>query len=93
MFMASKNYADAADYYYRALKQSSFQGSSYAVEQAGDCFSAGEQIPQSPAQPTGQGHSRRPQEFADGWNNLGTVYLPGEEDTENPWSITSGRSS
>jgi tetratricopeptide (TPR) repeat protein len=72
IFMARKNYADAADYYYRALKQSSFKNAEVwnklgiAFQQEGKYHSARKAY-------TNATHADKT--FAEGWNNIGTVYF------------------
>lgn len=72
IFMARKNYADAADYYYRALKRGSFQDAALwnklgiAFQQENKFHSAREAYNKAiHVDPS----------FAEGWNNLGTVYF------------------
>jgi tetratricopeptide (TPR) repeat protein len=72
IFMARKNYADAADYYYRALKRGSFQDAALwnklgiALQQENKFRSAREAYQKAVhADPS----------FAEAWNNLGTVYF------------------
>ncbi len=71
IFMARKNYGDAEDYYYRALKQSSFKDAEL-WNKLGIAF-----------QVDGKFHSSRKafanavhinKDFAEAWNNTGTVY-------------------
>jgi tetratricopeptide (TPR) repeat protein len=72
IFMARKNYADAADYYYRALKQSSFKNPlvwnklGIAFQEEGKFHSARKAY-------TNATHADK--NFAEAWNNLGTVYF------------------
>lgn len=71
IFMARKNYADATDYYYRALKSSSFKnpvvwnklGISYQV-----------QTKYNSAQKAYASAVRVNKSFPEAWNNIGTVY-------------------
>jgi tetratricopeptide (TPR) repeat protein len=71
IFMARKNYADAADYYYQALKQSSFKNPvvwnklGIAFQQASNFHSAHRAY---------QNAIRNDGRFADAWNNQGTVF-------------------
>ena len=71
IFMARKNYADAADYYYRALKQVSFKNPvlwnkmGIAFQQENKFHSARQAYSKA---------TRADPNFAEGWNNLGTVY-------------------
>jgi tetratricopeptide (TPR) repeat protein len=71
IFMARKNYGDAEDYYYRALKQAAFKDSEL-WNKLGIAF-----------QVDGKFHSshkafsnavRIDKNFAEAWNNIGTVY-------------------
>jgi tetratricopeptide (TPR) repeat protein len=72
IFMARKNYVEAADYYYQALQHSSFKDSSLwnklgiAYQQAGKYLSARKAYASS---------ARLNKDFAEPWNNLGTVYF------------------
>jgi len=72
VYMARKNYADAADYYYRALKKSSFKDPllwnklGIAFQQEGKFHSAHKAY-------TGAIHADK--RFAEAWNNQGTVYF------------------
>lgn len=72
IFMARKNYADAADYYYRALKESSFKNATVwnklgiAFQEEGKFHSARKAYTSA---------TRAQKDFAEAWNNLGTVYF------------------
>ena len=72
VFMARKNYEDAADYYYRALKQSTYKDPrlwnklGIAFQEVGKFASAGK------AYNRAIGAKR---DFPEAWNNLGTVYF------------------
>jgi tetratricopeptide (TPR) repeat protein len=72
IFMARKNYADAADYYYRALKQSTFKDPllwnklGIAFQQESKLHSARQAYAKA---------THADPNFAEGWNNLGTVYF------------------
>ena len=72
IFMARKNYADAADYYYRALKHGSFQDPALwnklgiALQQENKFHSARQAYLKA---------VHVDPNFAEGWNNLGTVYF------------------
>ena len=72
IFMARKNYADAADYYYRALKQKSFKDAvlwnklGIAFQQENKFHSARQAYSKA---------THLDPNFAEGWNNLGTVYF------------------
>jgi tetratricopeptide (TPR) repeat protein len=72
IFMARKSYADAADYYYRALKQVSFKDPrlwnklGIAFQQENKFHGARQAYSKA---------TRGDPNFAEGWNNLGTVYF------------------
>jgi len=72
IFMARKNYADAADYYYQALKQSSFKDPllwnklGLAFQQQSNFHNALKAY---------AGATRVDKNFAEAWNNQGTVYF------------------
>ena len=72
IYMARKSYADAADYYYRALKQASFNDPALwnklgiAFQQENKFRSARQAYSKA---------TRADPNFADAWNNLGTVYF------------------
>jgi len=72
IFMARKNYADAVDYYYRALKQASFKDPQLwnklgiAFQQENKFHNARQAYAKS---------TKVDPDFAEGWNNLGTVYF------------------
>jgi len=72
IFMARKNYADAVDYYYRALKESTFKNAvvwnklGIAFQQEGKYHSARKAYTSA---------TRADKTFAEAWNNLGTVYF------------------
>jgi tetratricopeptide (TPR) repeat protein len=70
IFMARKNYADAADYYYRALKQSSFKDP-VVWNKLGIAFQEDSKFHSARKAYT---HATRvDKNFAAAWNNLGTV--------------------
>jgi tetratricopeptide (TPR) repeat protein len=72
IFMARKNYADAADYYYRALKQSSFK-SSLVWNKLGIAF---QQLSKFHSARQAYTHAiRADKTFAEAWNNIGTTYF------------------
>ncbi len=71
IFMARKNYADAADYYYRALRQSSMK-SAVLWNKLGIAFQ--EEGKFHNAQKAYSGATRTDKNFAEAWNNEGTVY-------------------
>jgi tetratricopeptide (TPR) repeat protein len=72
IFMARKSYADAADYYYRALKQVSFKDPALwnkmgiALQQENKFHSARQAYNKA---------THVDPNFAEAWNNLGTVYF------------------
>jgi tetratricopeptide (TPR) repeat protein len=72
IFMARKNYADAADYYFRALKGSSFRDPvlwnklGIAFQQENKFHSARQAYTKA---------IRLDKNFAEGWNNIGTVFF------------------
>ena len=72
IFMARKSYADAADYYYRALKQVSFKDPALwnkmgiAFQQENKFHSARQAYNKA---------THVDPNFAEAWNNLGTVYF------------------
>src|ERR1035438_2227230 len=72
IFMARKSYADAADYYYRALKQASFKDPAVwnkmgiALQQENKFHSARQAYNKA---------THVDPSFAEAWNNLGTVYF------------------
>jgi len=71
IFMARKNYADAADYYYRALKQSAFKDP-FLWNKLGIAFQQESKL-RSARQAYLKATHTDPK-FAEGWNNVGTVY-------------------
>lgn len=72
IFMARKNYAEAADYYYRALKQSTFKDPmlwnklGIALQQENEFRKAHNAYTNA---------TRVDRNFAEGWNNIGTLYF------------------
>jgi len=72
VFMARKNYAGAADYYYQALKQSSFKNPvvwnklGIAFQQENNFHSARKAYTDA---------TRLNKKFSEAWNNLGTVFF------------------
>jgi len=72
VFMARKNYADAADYYYRALKKASFKDP-VMWNKLGIAFQ--QQSKFHSARKAYTGATRADKNFAEAWNNLGTVYF------------------
>jgi tetratricopeptide (TPR) repeat protein len=72
IFMARKNYADAVDYYNRALKQT---GNSNAVVWNKLGIAYQDQFNFGRARKAYNEAIRRRQDFAEPWNNLGTVYF------------------
>ncbi len=71
IFMARKNYADAADYYYRALKLSNFKNP-FLWNKLGIAFQQESKLHSARQAYTKAIHADT--KFAEGWNNLGTVY-------------------
>jgi tetratricopeptide (TPR) repeat protein len=82
IFMARKNYADAADYYYRALKQSSFQDPvlwnklGIAFQQENKFHRARQAYIKA---------TRVDKNFAEGWNNIGTVFFMEKKYGKSVW--------
>ena len=72
IFMARKNYADAADYYYRALKQSTFKDP-MLWNKLGIAFQQENKFHNAHSAFTHATHVD--QNFAEAWNNLGTLYF------------------
>jgi tetratricopeptide (TPR) repeat protein len=72
IFMARKNYADAADYYYRALKQSNFKDPMVWTK-LGIAFQ--EESKFHSAHKAYTNATRADKNFAEAWNNQGTVYF------------------
>jgi tetratricopeptide (TPR) repeat protein len=76
IFMARKNYADAADYYYRALKQSPFKDPvlwnklGIALQEDSKFHNARKAYTNA---------TRADKNFAEAWNNLGTVFFMGKK--------------
>ncbi len=70
IFMARKRYSDAADYYYRALKQSSFKDPA-VWNKLGIAFQVQSEFQRARKAYTGA--TRLDKNFADAWNNIGTV--------------------
>lgn len=71
IFMARKSYADAADYYYRALKKGEFKDPAL-WNKLGIAFQQEDKFHN--ARQAYNKATRVDPNFADGWNNLGTVY-------------------
>jgi tetratricopeptide (TPR) repeat protein len=72
IFMARKSYADAADYYFRALKQSSFKNP-VLWNKLGIAFQQESKLHRARQAYT---HAiRMDKNFAEAWNNIGTVYF------------------
>jgi len=80
--MARKNYADAADYYYRALKQSSFKDP-LLWNKLGIAFQEESKL-RSARQAYAKATHANPN-FAEGWNNLGTVYFLDKKYGKSVW--------
>jgi tetratricopeptide (TPR) repeat protein len=72
IFMARKNYADAADYYYRALKQASLKNAKVWNKLG---IALQQQSKFSNARKAYSNATREDKNFAEAWNNLGTVYF------------------
>jgi tetratricopeptide (TPR) repeat protein len=72
VFMARKNYGDAADYYYQALKQSSFKNP-IVWNKLGIAFQQGSNFHN--AHRAYEAAIRNDGQFADAWNNQGTVFF------------------
>ena len=71
VYMARKSYSDAADYYYRALKQSGFKDP-VVWNKLGIAFQ--EQAKFRSARQAYANSVRVDKNFAEGWNNMATVY-------------------
>jgi tetratricopeptide (TPR) repeat protein len=71
IFMARKNYGDAEDYYYRALKQSSFKDAEL-WNKLGIAFQVDGKFHSSRKAFSNAVHINK--DFAEAWNNTGTVY-------------------
>jgi tetratricopeptide (TPR) repeat protein len=72
IFMARKNYADAADYYVRALRQSSYKDP-VLWNKLGIAFQQEDKF-RNARQAYNKSFHVDPN-FAEGWNNMGTVYF------------------
>ena len=70
--MARKNYADAADYYYRALQESTFKDP-MLWNKLGIAFQQENEFRNAHSAYTNA--TRLDRNFAEGWNNLGTLYF------------------
>ena len=81
IFMARKDYGDAADYYLRALKQSSLKGA-VLWNKLGIAFQ--QQGKFSHARKAYVTATRDDKKFADAWNNLGTIYFMEADNSKNP---------
>jgi len=75
IFMARKSYADAADYYYRALQQPGISppGAATLWNKLGIAFQ--QQNNYGAAQKAYEGAIRLTADFSEPWNNLGTTYF------------------
>lgn len=71
IFMARKSYADAVDYYHRALKQAGFS-EPRLWNKLGIAYQ--QQVNQRSARKAYSEAIRRRHEFAEAWNNIGTTY-------------------
>jgi len=72
IFMARKNYADAADFYYRAIKQSNFKDP-VLWNKLGIAFQ--QEVKLHSARQAYTRAIRLDKNFAEAWNNIGTVYF------------------
>jgi tetratricopeptide (TPR) repeat protein len=72
IFMARKDYADAADYYYRALKQAAFKNP-VVWNKLGIAFQEQGKFASARKAYTNATHANK--NFAEAWNNRGTVYF------------------
>jgi len=71
IFMARKNYGDAEDYYYRALKQTSFKNAEI-WDKLGIAYQVDNKF--HSARKAFTNATRINKDYADAWNNIGTVY-------------------
>jgi tetratricopeptide (TPR) repeat protein len=71
IFMARKNYGDAEDYYYRALKQSSFKNKE-VWNKLGIAFQVDSKFHSARKAFTSAIHIDK--NYAEAWNNIGTIY-------------------
>jgi tetratricopeptide (TPR) repeat protein len=72
IFMARKSYDEAADYYYRALKQTNF-GNSTLWNKLGIAYQS--QLDYKKARKAYKKAIHLHKEFAEAWNNMGTTYF------------------
>ncbi len=72
IFMARKNYADAADYYYRAIKQSNFKDP-VLWNKLGIAFQ--QEVKLHSARQAYTHATRLDKNYAEAWNNMGSVYF------------------
>ena len=72
IFMARKNYADAADYYYRAIKLSNLKDPEL-WNKLGIAYQQDSKLHRARQAYTHATHVDK--NFAEGWNNIGTVYF------------------
>ena len=72
VFMARKNYDDAIDYYYRALKHSTFKDPA-VWNKLGIAFQ--EEGKNSSARKAYTNATRADKSFAEAWNNIGTLFF------------------
>lgn len=72
IYMARKSYADAVDYYLRALKQSG-SNSPIIWNKLGIAYQ--QQVRYRPARKAYNEAIRRKKDFPEPWNNLGTIYF------------------
>lgn len=81
IFMARKDYPDAADYYYRALKKASFQGAA-VWNKLGIAYQ--QQSKFALARKAYINATRDDKNFPEAWNNLGTIYFMDATNSKNP---------
>ena len=72
IFMARKNYGDAVDYYYRALKESSFKNP-VVWNKMGIAYQVQNKFHSAQKAYTNATHVNH--NFAEAWNNLGTLFF------------------
>lgn len=72
IFLARKAYADAVDYYHRALKQENY-GNALLWNKLGISYQL--EMDYRQAQKAYKESSRRKPDFGEPWNNLGTIYF------------------
>ncbi|MGO8786089.1 MAG: tetratricopeptide repeat protein [Terriglobia bacterium] len=72
IFMARKNYADAVDYYYRSLKESSFKNP-VVWNKMGIAYQVQNKFHSAQKAYSNATHVNH--DFAEAWNNIGTLYF------------------